>query len=161
MPAKQSGHQSKKVIQEEVIRVMIVTGHGTLQKALVDLISGQKDIEVCASVHDLCDADRLLNGVGATNILILDWPVSKHTGAGLLRELLVKHPRVRCLVISLYDDPFSVKKALDMGVNGYVTKCMAAEVVSTTIRALAAGQRYFSSDVLDTLPQSFLKEIFT
>ena len=121
----------------------------------------QEEIEVCATAHDLREARSLLNKLQTVEILVLDWPApaSKNTGMDVLRQLLEKYPRIRCLLISLYDDPFSVKQALDAGVYGYVTKAMAAEKICTATHVLAAGQRYFSPDVLDALPQSFRMEI--
>lgn len=158
MSPKHDGNQTKRAARGNMIKVLVVTSHEVLQKALVDLIHQQPDIEVCAVVQDLNDLDRWLIGKDVTKVVIIDWPVSDHLKVPKLRELLTKYPKVRCLAICLYDDPFLAKQALDAGIYAYVTKCMAAETMSTAIRTLAAGQRYFSSDVLDMIPLSFIKE---
>ena len=161
MPIRQGGYQSKELAEGKVTKVIVVASHETLQEALMELLAQQEEIEVCATAHDLREAHSLLNKLQTVDILVLDWPApaSKNTGMDVLRQLLEKYPRIRCLLISLYDDPFSVKQALDAGVYGYVTKAMAAEKICTATHVLAAGQRCFSPDVLDALPQSFRMEI--
>lgn len=161
MPIKQGGYHSREFAGEKVTKIILVASHETLQEALRELLGQQEEIEVCAAAYDLRAADSLLKKLQTVDILVLDWPAqaSKDPGVRQLRELLVKYPRIRCLLVSLYDDPFSVKQALDVGVYGYVTKSMAAEKICTATRVLAAGQRYLSPDVLEALPQSFVKEI--
>ncbi len=159
MPAKQDGHQSKQAGQSEVIRVLVVASRGVMRKALEDLINQQPDIEVCGLLNDLRNADRWLMREVVPNVVVLDWPAADQLDVRVLTGLLHMYPAARWLAVSLYDDSFSVKQAVDAGVYGYVTKCTVAEMICTAIRALAAGQRYFSPDLLDTLPQSFLKEI--
>jgi len=159
MAAKQDGHQSKQAGQPEVMRVLVVAGHTVLQKALEDLVNQQPDIEVCGLLDDLRNADCWLMRKVAPNVIVLDWPETNRSGGRVLTRLIDTYPVARWLAVSLYDDPFSVKQALDIGVHGYVTKRMAAEMICTAIRALATGQWYFSPDVLDTLPPSFAKDI--
>jgi len=159
MPANQNEHRSRQLSHPETIRALVVASHGVLWKALVDLVSRQPGIEVCASVKNVRDVHGSLAENGSQSVVILDWPVADTSDSRVLGELLKVYPAARWLAVSLYNDLFSVKRALDMGVNGYVTKLMAAEVICTAIRALAAGQEYFSPDVLDGLPQAFAKEI--
>jgi two-component system uhpT operon response regulator UhpA len=150
MLPKQNNHQDERDARGGVIKVLVVAGYGALQRAMVELIDQHPGIEVCSFMQDMRDVNRWLMG-GTANVIILDWPLFDQGEVGILRGLLVTRPGVRFLAVSLYDDRFSVKQALDLGIRGYVTKTMVAETICVAICAVWAGRLFCSPDVVETL----------
>jgi DNA-binding NarL/FixJ family response regulator len=159
MPAEIDEQRSAQAGRSEVIRVLVADGHAVLQKALVEFMDRQPDIEVCAIVDDLRDAGHWLTNEASAKVVILGWPLIDPSDAQVLAELLRVYPNARWLAVSSYDDAFSVKEAVETGIYGYVTTYMLPETICTAIRNLAQELRYFSSDVLEVLPPSFKRQI--
>jgi DNA-binding NarL/FixJ family response regulator len=55
-----------------------------------------------------------------------------------------KAPMPGILVCSMYEDPFLVQRAMDLGAKGYVTKSAVADEITAAIDALLAGGTYTS-----------------
>ena len=132
-------------------KVLMVGMRGPMQQALTKLVSQQPDIEVCGSVPDLIDASCRIKS-NDVEVIVVEWPVSDPNQTRVLQQLRVTRPELKWLAISLYDDHFAVKQAFDLGICGYITKAMTAETICAAIRAVKAGQRFCSPDVVDALP---------
>lgn len=159
MLAEKDEQYSEQAGQSEVIRVLVVDSHAVLQKALVEFIDRQPDIEVCAIVDNLREAGHCLTKEALAKVVIMGWPLVNQLDTQVMAELQRMYPNVRWLAVSSYDDAFSVKQAVETGIYGYVTTYRLSETICTAIRNLAQEHRYFSSDVLDLLPSSFKRKI--
>jgi DNA-binding NarL/FixJ family response regulator len=148
MRHEQEKPQDKVNAIGDTIKVLVVAGRGPLQQALVAFIDHQPDTEVRSLVTDMREAKRWLVG-GAANVILMDWPLANPEDVGILRELMTTRAGLGFLAVSLYDDPFSVKQAFNLGVHGYLTKALAAETIGAAIRAVSLGRRYCSPDVTD------------
>ncbi|NQV35107.1 MAG: response regulator transcription factor [Phycisphaeraceae bacterium] len=156
--------QQQDTVQQEqdtvakTVKVLVVARQGVLQQALVELINYHKDFEVVSLLEDMHEANRWLQR-GNAHVLIMDWPLSDVWELNLIGEMIARHSGLVFLAVSLYDDPYLVKQALGLGVKGYVSKAMAAELMCTALQAVYEGRQFCSPDVVDMLPDSFLENI--
>jgi len=58
-----------------------------------------------------------------------------------------KAPMPDVLVCSMYEDPFLVQRAMDLGAKAYVAKSAVAEEITAAIDAILAGETYTSVKV--------------
>lgn len=56
-------------------------------------------------------------------------------------------PSVRCIVMSMYDDPARVTRAFYLGAKGYITKSVTMEEFERAIGVVLSGGTYLSSDL--------------
>jgi DNA-binding NarL/FixJ family response regulator len=68
-----------------------------------------------------------------------------------IRRILAHREDARVLVFSMYEDTIFVRRALDAGAAGYMTKAGAPRVLVDAVESVAAGKRYISHDVAQAL----------
>jgi DNA-binding NarL/FixJ family response regulator len=73
------------------------------------------------------------------------------SGIEAIRRILSQRPEARVLAFSMHDDAIFVRRAIDARAAGYVTKASAPRVLIEAVEAVAAGKRYLSHDVAQTL----------
>ncbi len=84
------------------------------------------------------------------DLLVLDLGLPDRDGLGLLREIKALWD-VKVLVFSVYPERFFAVRAMRAGADGYVSKEGLEEELRTALRAVAAGRRYFSQGLAETL----------
>ena len=77
-----------------------------------------------------------------------------------MRRILARKPTARVLMFSMYEDAIFVRRALDAGASGYLTKASAPRTLVEAVDAVASGRRYLSQDVVQTLEQTPAREDF-
>jgi len=68
-------------------------------------------------------------------------------GIELAARLLADHPGLRVLMLSMYDNPEYVQRALQAGASGYVLKDAPASEIVSAIRTVAEGGVFLSPAV--------------
>jgi DNA-binding NarL/FixJ family response regulator len=68
-------------------------------------------------------------------------------------------PAVRVIVVSMHSDEGYVLRALKAGAKGYVLKASAEEDVLNAVRAVAAGNAFFSPEISRLLVEEYVREI--
>ena len=70
------------------------------------------------------------------------------------RKILAKDRNAKILVFSVYENEVYLKRALDLGVLGYITKRSASQVMLDAVRQIAAGTLYVGQEMLPFLVKS-------
>lgn len=135
-----------------MIRVLLVDDHPVVRSGYRRLLEQTGDIGViaeagnaelgyavfCAEQPDVCVSDLSLPGAG---------------GLELLRKIRTRDERARVLIFSMYDAAQLVRRALEGGACGFVSKHAAPDNLVDAVRAAHSGRRYLSED----LPPALLK----
>jgi DNA-binding NarL/FixJ family response regulator len=79
-------------------------------------------------------------------------------GIDAAREILRGDPRAGVIMLSMYSDSERVVQSLQAGARGYVLKRDLSEELIDAIRQIAAGGRYLSPSVSDTVISEDLHE---
>ena len=80
-------------------------------------------------------------------IALVDLSLGQDSGLLLLHALQEVRPGIRCVVLSMHDDPGLVIRALERGARGYFTKAVAAEELLLGLRRVLDGEVVLSSDL--------------
>ena len=121
-------------------RLFLVDDHPLVRAALAQLLEeagfapdGQAGTPAEALAHPALAASRLA---------VVDLALGEESGFDLIRKLRARGLAV--LVYSMHEGPNAIRRALDAGAGGYVTKREAAESLAVAIRAVLAGGCYLS-----------------
>jgi DNA-binding NarL/FixJ family response regulator len=87
------------------------------------------------------------------DVLVTDLSMPGGGGLALLRRVLLREPDARVLVFTMHDSPLLVRRALEAGARGFLTKASPPDSLVEAVRALHAGRRYLDA----TLPSSLLQ----
>lgn len=123
------------------ISVLLADDHGVLRDGLHALLGAHADFRVVATVGDgalaVQEAERL-----QPRVALVGMTLAGLNGIEVARILAGKAPAVAVIVLSEHTAPLIVRRALEAGANGYLTKHGSGEEVLRAVREVAAGRRY-------------------
>jgi DNA-binding NarL/FixJ family response regulator len=91
------------------------------------------------------------------DIVIMDINMPEMDGIQATRELLKKHPSIKILGLSMYNDREYIADILKAGASGYILKNTGKESLLNAIYSLQAGTDYLGDEVSKTLLKGFMK----
>ena len=129
-----------------MIRVLLVDDHPVVRSGYHHLLEQTGDIRV---VTEAATAEAAYNAfiADAPDVCVTDLSLPGMGGMELLRKILAREPQAKVLVFSMYDSPPLVRRALEGGARGFVSKQAAPDNLVAAVRAVFAGQRYVSDDL--------------
>lgn len=139
-----------------MIKVLIADDHQMFIDGLRSLLEGSEDISVVGEagngqrVIELCEHQ-------AVDIVIMDINMPEMDGIQATRELLRKHPNIKVLGLSMFNDREYISDILKAGARGYILKNTGKETLLNAIRSLQSGGNFLAEEVSKTLLNSFIK----
>jgi len=129
-----------------MIRIILLEDHAIVREGVRFLLDQETDMSVIAefdSPEQLFDA---LPGLD-TDILITDLDFERFKGIEILQHPSAITSKCRTIVLSMHGEAHLVKRAMDLGVFGYVTKSRGARELVNAINEVHNGHFYLSDDV--------------
>ena len=130
-----------------MLRILLVDDHAIVREGFKRLFA---DAEGFSVVAEAASTQLALEAARATrpDIAVLDLSLGNGgSGLALLPQLRQAMPAIRCVMLSMHDDPGLVLRALESGAQGYVSKAVAAEELVGLLRRVADGEIVLSSDL--------------
>jgi DNA-binding NarL/FixJ family response regulator len=128
------------------IRVLIADDHEVVRTGLKSLFAGT-DIEV---IGEATSGEETVAKALELNphVVLLDIRMPGNDGLNALGRIKLDHPEMPVLVLSSYDNPTYVARAVALGASGYLLKTAAREEVVDAIRTAAAGESVWTREEL-------------
>jgi two-component system, NarL family, response regulator NreC len=123
------------------IRIGIVDDHALVREGLRLILDAQSDMAVVGEASDAASAFTLAAQY-TPNIMLVDLTLDGSDGVALLRDLTVRHPRIRLIAVTMHHDEETVRQAFLAGAAGYVVKGAASAELVAALRAVANNQQY-------------------
>ncbi len=130
-----------------MIRLFLVDDHEIVRRGVAELLGAEPDIEV---VGEAASAGEALGRIQATapDVALLDVRLPDGSGIDLCRQLLSRPgaagprtpARLRCLMLTAYDDDDALLAAVMAGASGYVLKDVRGTRLADSVRAVASGR---------------------
>ena len=130
------------------VRVLIVDDHVLVREGTVGLLDQAPDLHVVGHVGTAEDALDLIDRLAA-DVLLVDVNLPGMSGLALARIVASRHPHVRILVLSAFDEYAYVTEALEIGVGGYLLKTASSKDLVDAVRAVADGVLVLDPAVAD------------
>jgi DNA-binding NarL/FixJ family response regulator len=102
------------------IRLLIADDHEVVRSGLAHLVSGT-DIQIVASAASGDEAVRLTLKHNP-DVVLLDIRMSDGDGLAALAKIKAERPKISVLIMSTYDNPTYVARAVALGASGYLLK---------------------------------------
>ncbi|KPI14874.1 two component transcriptional regulator, LuxR family [Actinobacteria bacterium OK074] len=123
-----------------MIRVLLVEDMHVVRAGLAALLGGEFDMEIVAQAADAPQALLAVDRV-RPDVALVDVDLPGADGVALVRELAVRAPRCRTVMLTALDRPGHVRRALDAGASGYLLKTVSARQLAEAVRRVATGGR--------------------
>lgn len=128
------------------IRVLLVDDHEVVRRGLKSLFEGT-DIHVVAEAANGQDALKLIKEK-RLDVVLLDVRMPDMDGLNVLGRIKLDHPDMPVLMLSTYDNPTYVARAVALGAAGYVLKDAERSKLLDSIRGAASGQAVWTREEL-------------
>ncbi len=127
-------------------RILIVDDHPLVREGLATRIALQPDLEVCGEAATEDEAIALVGQTGP-DLVLVDIALKSGHGIELVKQIKLRHPSVKTLVVSGFQESLYAERSLRAGALGYLNKQESNEKVIDAIRTVLRGERFVGADV--------------
>jgi len=128
------------------IKLLIADDHEVVRTGIVSLVRGT-DIEVVAQAKSGNEAVALL-ATTQPDLVLLDVRMPDGDGLAALARIKQEHAELPVLILSTYDNPTYVARAVALGASGYMLKGATRDELLAAIRTAASGESVWSREDL-------------
>ena len=137
-----SSRKSSSAKQERnTISVLLADDHGVVRDSLQCLLESASDIRVVAAIPAVSEALTEIERL-TPRVAVLKFEMNGVNGVDATRIIVEKSPHVGVIVLSDQSSPTVLRRALEAGARGYLTRESSGEELLKAIREVAEGKRY-------------------
>ena len=129
-----------------MITVLLVDDHASIRKSLRQLLEGTDDIQVLATASNGMEAISQASS-HCPDVVVMDISMPLLDGMEATRQICQRCPLTRVMMLSMFDSPEYIQRALQVGALGYVLKDTVGDDLLIAIRVLSMGRQYFSQKI--------------
>ncbi len=129
-----------------MIRVLLADDHRIVREGLRALLETSEDIQVVGEASDGREALSLAQEV-QPDVVVMDLAMPSLNGVDATKRLRAALPETQVVVLSMHATEAHVRPALRAGARGYLLKGAGLSDLLTAVRAVAAGDAFFSPQI--------------
>ena len=135
------------------VRVLIADDHALVREGIRKVLGFADDITVIGEAATAADVLTRIQA-GDVDLLLLDLLMPGCNDVDLIERVVVAHPKLPILVLTMHADPHIARKALQAGALGYLTKDTSPELLIDAVHHVAAGRDYVDPSLSAALIRS-------
>ncbi|GAA2816934.1 response regulator transcription factor [Kitasatospora sp. CM 4170] len=128
------------------VRVLLADDEHLIRGALAALLSLEEDITVVAQAASGPEALAMAQA-HLPDIAVLDLQMPGLDGIEVASQLRRLLPDCRCMIVTGHGRPGYLKRALEVGIRGFLPKTVSAADLAGIIRTVRAGGRYVDPEL--------------
>ncbi|HEV8192665.1 MAG TPA: response regulator transcription factor [Ktedonobacterales bacterium] len=138
----------------DTLRVLIVDDHPIFRDGMRALLGSVPDIEV---VGEAATGDEAIAMTAELqpDVALMDLQMPGIGGIEATRQILHASPHVRVLVVTMFEDDYSVFTAMRAGARGYIVKGAKPDDMLRAVRSAGSGEAIFSPAIAARLIDFF------
>jgi DNA-binding NarL/FixJ family response regulator len=131
------------------VKILLVDDHVTVRCGLRHLLTSAMDSEILEAATGEEALLRLRQN--RPDLVLLDLNLPGIGGLELLRRMRDEATDTRIVVLSMHAEPLYVRRAMELGASGYLSKNASADELLTAVRRVTGGDRYIESEIAQEL----------
>jgi len=128
------------------IKVIIAEDQALIRGALTALLNLEADIEIIGEAENGVKAEKLLENCNA-DILLTDIEMPLMSGLELAQVTAKKHPKIKTVVITTFGRAGYIKRALTIGVRGFLLKDTPSDELAAALRKVMLGKKVIDPEL--------------
>ena len=128
------------------MKVIICDDQAIVRDGLVMLLKLEPDIEVVGTAGDGAEAVEMVADK-RPDLILMDLKMPIMNGVEATRQIRIKYPEVKVLVLTTYADDEWVFDAIQAGASGYLLKDTPREELIRAVRGTVTGKTYVDPSI--------------
>ncbi len=120
-------------------RFVIADDHPLFRGALKQALAGLSDSTTILEAGDFESTKALVAATEDIDLILLDLTMPGASGLSGLVSLRGIHASVPMVVVSAHDDPVTIRRALELGASGFISKSASMEAIREAVELVLAG----------------------
>jgi two-component system response regulator DevR len=120
------------------VRVFLVDDHEVVRRGVAEVLEDDPGITVAGEAGSVAEALARVPAVRPA-VVVVDMRLPDGDGAGLCRDLLVRIPELRCLILTSYPEQDALDAAVRAGASGFLLKQVRGPALVSAVRRVAEG----------------------
>ena len=137
--------------RKAVMFALIVDDHPLLRQAIRQVIEDHFSSPVVREASTGEEAMRIVR-TEPVELAVLDVMLPDYSGLTLLKRIKHLRPQIKCLMMTMHDEPLYLRLAWSHGASGYLTKESAPQELRDALRTVLAGGLYVTEKLAGELP---------
>ncbi len=130
------------------IKFLVIDDHQLIREALRGVLKKVRRDAVLLEASTSKQAMQIVAAQPDIDIILLDLTLPDRDGFAVFAELRERYPDIAIVVLSAVQDPTKVRRALELGARGYITKSAQGDVILNALRLIVSGGVYVPPEIL-------------
>jgi DNA-binding NarL/FixJ family response regulator len=126
------------------LRVVLVEDHHIMRRGLGSLLTTERDVQIVGEAASGEEVLAWLPSSAPPDLIIMDVSLPGIDGIETTRRIRSAYPRVKILVLSMYNNPTFVHQAMQMGADGYILKQSMVDELNSALDMIIQGKQFIS-----------------
>jgi two-component system response regulator DegU len=127
--------------------IIIADDHPVFLAGLRAVVDAEPDIEIVGQASDGDEALTMIKDL-RPDVAVIDIGMPKLDGIAILAEIGMQRLSSRVIFMTMYRERKLYDRGIEMGLSGYVLKDSASSDLIDAIKAVRAGEKFVSPDLL-------------
>jgi len=134
-------------MNSKVTTILIVEDQSLVRDAIAMLLSLEDDLTVVGKCSNGQEAINYLNEHPAPDIILSDIEMPLVSGLDLAAHLANKSLSIKMVLMTTFSKPGYIKRALSLGVKGFILKESDSDYLIKAIHDVSAGEKVISTEL--------------
>lgn len=131
------------------IKIILVEDHLLVREGLKQILLNNSKYKVLGEASESTEAIKLVKKT-FPDIVLLDIGLHPLNGFEICKIIKREYRQIKVLFVTIFNDIYSVKKAINVGANGYIDKFSLASELLKAIDHIARGEFYLSEAIANS-----------
>jgi len=137
------------------LRILVADDHEIVRRGVCTLLQSHSGWQICGEAINGAQAVELAAQLNP-DVVVLDISMPEMGGIDAARLILQRNDKQKILFLTIVESDELVRKALEMGIRGFVQKSDAARELVSAIEALERNGTYFTSRIAQMVLEGYL-----
>ena len=129
--------------------------HPLVRKGISLCLAGSKDIRITGETGEAREVLPLAREL-LPDVVILDIDLPQISGLAVARQLQSELPAIKVLMLSIYENPETIRQSIQAGARGYFFKHSSPLELAGAVETVSRGELYFSPEVVRSAVTHFV-----
>jgi DNA-binding NarL/FixJ family response regulator len=121
-----------------MIRLLLVDDQTLIRQGLASLLSLEEDFDIVGHAGHGAEAVSLVDSL-SPDVILMDIRMPVMDGVAATKTIREKHPAIKILVLTTFDEDEYIVQAMQAGASGYLLKDAPTEQLAAAIRSVQSG----------------------